>query len=109
MRQLIGVLLTSTSLLLGACATTPVQQDPQAAAQRQSSLPRYTAQQFFETTSYAGASPAGIAFSKDGKHLLITSDASGVFNAYLLPVAGGAPLPLTSSFRFSRVMNARFA
>ena len=98
MRQLIGVLLTSTILLLGACATNQALPDSSAAAAEQATqLPRYTAQQFFETTSYAGASPAGIAFSKDGKHLLITSDASGVFNAYLLPVAGGAPMPLTSS------------
>ena len=97
MRQLIGVLLTSTSLLLGACATNPAQPDSSAPAAAQASQPRYTARQFFETTSYAVASPAGIAFSKDGAHLLITNDASGVFNAYLLPVAGGAPRQLTTS------------
>ncbi|MCA1733936.1 MAG: S9 family peptidase, partial [Acidobacteria bacterium] len=90
MRQVIGILLTSTSLLLGACAMN------QTAAEALQP-PRYTAQQFFETTSYAVASPDGIAFSKDGQHLLITTDASGVFNAYLLPVAGGTPRPVTSS------------
>lgn len=57
----------------------------------------YTAAQFFETTSYGMANAAGAAFSPDGRSLLISSDATGVFNAYALPVAGGAPAPLTDS------------
>jgi dipeptidyl aminopeptidase/acylaminoacyl peptidase len=97
MRQIIGILLTSTSLLLGACATNPAPPPASAVAAAEARHPRYTAQQFFETTSYAVASPDGIAFSKDGKHLLITTDASGVFNAYLLPLAGGTPIAVTNS------------
>lgn len=57
----------------------------------------YTARQFFETTSYGMASPGGVAFSPDGTNLLISSDADGVFNAYLLPLAGGDPVPVTQS------------
>jgi dipeptidyl aminopeptidase/acylaminoacyl peptidase len=43
------------------------------------------------------AAPSGLAFTPDGKSLLIGSDQSGVFNAYLLPLAGGDPLPVTTS------------
>jgi dipeptidyl aminopeptidase/acylaminoacyl peptidase len=55
-------------------------------------VPKYDARTFYETTTYSGAS-----FSADEKRLLITSDASGVFNAYSIAVEGGKPQPLTSS------------
>src|ERR1051325_9769868 len=58
---------------------------------------RYTARQFYETTSFGMASPEGIAFSRDGRSLLISSDRSGVFNVYALPIAGGAPVQVTRS------------
>ena len=73
---------TDGSQLAPAAATTPK---------------RYSARQFFETTSYSLGSPLGHIWSSDGTSLLISSDQSGVFNAYLLPVAGGAPRPLTDS------------
>lgn len=64
----------------------------------------YTAAQFFETTSFSMANPDGLAFSKGRTHVLISSDKTGVFNAYALPVAGGDPVPLTAS-----TTNATFA
>ncbi|MBA3577201.1 MAG: PD40 domain-containing protein, partial [Sphingomonas sp.] len=94
-----------TLLPLGACATNsgsvptaPLAvaipaQVPAAPAER----PRYSAETFFATTSYAMAAPAGLAFSADGRSLLISSDKSGVFNAQVLPVSGGAAVPATSS------------
>lgn len=69
-----------------------------AQASASAEAPRtYSAAQFFETTSYGMANAAGAAFSPDGRALLISSDATGVFNAYALPVAGGAPEALTES------------
>ena len=53
---------------------------------------RYTIEQFFATTRINGAS-----FSADEKHVLFNSDASGIFNAYTIAIAGGAPTPLTDS------------
>jgi dipeptidyl aminopeptidase/acylaminoacyl peptidase len=53
---------------------------------------RYTIEQFMATTSVTGAS-----FSRDEKQILFSSNASGIFNAYVLPVAGGTPRALTSS------------
>jgi dipeptidyl aminopeptidase/acylaminoacyl peptidase len=55
-------------------------------------VPRYTIEQFLATTSWAGAS-----FSPDGEQLLASGNATGVFNAYTIPVAGGAPRQLTDS------------
>lgn len=52
----------------------------------------YDARTFYETTSVFGAS-----FSPDESLLLITSDASGVFNVYAHSVANGAPRRLTHS------------
>lgn len=57
----------------------------------------YTARQFYESTTYSAGQSSGYNFSADGKHILVSSDQSGVFNAYLLPLAGGAAIPLTNS------------
>ncbi|MEN3274718.1 MAG: hypothetical protein V7631_508 [Massilia sp.] len=53
---------------------------------------RYTIEQFMATTAVTGAS-----FSRDEKQILFSSNASGIFNAYVLPVAGGTPRALTNS------------
>src|SRR5262249_24319843 len=77
---LVGIALCG--LTLPAAAQT---KDPRA-------VPKYDARTFYETVSYMGAS-----FSADEKRLLITSDVSGVYNAYSIPVAGGEPQQLTDS------------
>lgn len=64
----------------------------------------YSAEAFFETTAYGMAAPAGRAFSPDGRNILIWNDASGVINAYALPVDGGPAVALTNS-----TTNAAFA
>ena len=66
-------------------------------AQQTAALPTYSAAQCFETTSYGMASGAGLAWSPDGQSVLISSDATGVFNAYALPIDGSVPRPLTTS------------
>ncbi|HWW10957.1 MAG TPA: S9 family peptidase, partial [Brevundimonas sp.] len=66
-------------------------------AQARSQTRTYSAAEFFQTTSFGLASGSGLAFSPDGASVLVSSDASGVFNAYALPVAGGAAVPLTAS------------
>lgn len=53
---------------------------------------RYTIEQFMATTSVTGAS-----FSKDEKQILFSSNQSGIFNAYTMPVGGGTPRALTNS------------
>jgi len=53
---------------------------------------RYSIEQFMATTSVTGAS-----FSKDEKQILFSINASGIFNAYTIPVGGGTPKALTTS------------
>jgi prolyl oligopeptidase len=55
-------------------------------------VPHYDARTFFETTTVFGTS-----FSADESKMLLTTDASGVFNVYSQPLAGGKPTMLTKS------------
>lgn len=93
----------STFLLAGLCLALAAgcsrDKDPHApvADVQPEEIPRYSAAQFFETTSYGLPDPDGYAFSVDGKSLLIDSDSDGVFNAYALPIDGGEPVRLTNS------------
>ena len=52
----------------------------------------YSIEQFLKTTSYSGSS-----FSPDNSKLLISSDESGVFNAYEISVVDGSKKQLTDS------------
>jgi len=52
----------------------------------------YRIEDFMQTTAVLGA-----AFSSDETSILFSSDASGVFNAYEVPVCGGKPRQLTHS------------
>lgn len=69
--------------LLSACA---------ALSGSGSSGGRHDARAFYASTSFAGAS-----FSPDGEALLVTSDQSGIFNAYALDIAQGTLTQLTRS------------
>lgn len=63
-----------------------------AAATSAGSVPQYTIEDFLATTNMNGA-----GFSPDRSRILVSSDASGVFNAYAVPTAGGDPVQLTQS------------
>jgi len=52
----------------------------------------YTIEQFMSTTAVTGAS-----FSADESRILFSSNATGVYNVYSVPVAGGPATPMTSS------------
>jgi dipeptidyl aminopeptidase/acylaminoacyl peptidase len=98
--RFIGVsAIALSALALGGCATVATDSAPAAAqvAAAPAAPVRYSARDFFATTSYGAAGSDRYAFSPDGRSLLISSDQSGVFNAYRLPVAGGAPVALTTS------------
>ena len=76
-----AVLMAGTVALL-ACAGEP--ETREAAV--------YTAAAFHNTTSYSGAS-----FSADESRLLISSDTTGAWAVYSMPVAAGEPRQLTDS------------
>ncbi len=89
-------LATAASLLaLSVPAISNQAGTEQSAVEREGDT--YTAQQFFDSTSFSLGSSGGHVFTADGGHVLINSDSSGVFNAYLLPLSGGDPTMLTGS------------
>ena len=53
---------------------------------------QYTIEQFLATTAISGAS-----FSADEKKILFSSNKTGIYNVYSVPVAGGEPAAITSS------------
>ena len=90
--------LTAVLLGLAACEQQEPATETQVAQTASAvEIPRYSAQAFFETTSYSLPPSAGHAFSPDGHSILVSSDASGVFNVYALPVDGGEAQQLTQS------------
>ncbi|MEM7280374.1 MAG: prolyl oligopeptidase family serine peptidase [Pseudomonadota bacterium] len=58
---------------------------------------KYSASDFFNTTTFGMVSSDAQAFSPDGTSLLVSSDVTGVFNAYELPVDGSPSTQLTAS------------
>lgn len=78
-------LCLQAAVTVAAHAAAPIRDAQQAPR-------RYTIEQFMATTSITGAS-----FSKDEKQILFSSNESGIFNAYSMPVAGGQPVPMTRS------------
>jgi len=61
------------------------------------SVPKFSAAAFFQTTSYGLPSSAGYAFGVSSGDVLMTSDQSGVFNAYRLNPETGKAAALTNS------------
>ena len=59
---------------------------------RPASVEQYTIEQFLDTTSINGAS-----FSADESRILFSSNKTGIWNAYTIPVGGGAWTPVTTS------------
>ncbi|WP_313472599.1 S9 family peptidase [Brevundimonas sp.] len=86
----------ASSLVLALAAGTAAIAAPvaEASAARPAA---YSAAQFYETVDHRLAGGSGLAFSPDGRFVLMTSDQSGVFNAYAVPVDGGEPVALTTS------------
>ncbi len=79
-----STILIVSSLLLGACATEPVPEPRE--------ITRYPIEDFLGTTNYFGAS-----FSPDKSKILVSSDQTGIYNAYAVPVDGSDPVALTNS------------
>src|SRR5262245_54440501 len=76
-------------LLAGSFGSSPAS-GGEPPPQRPSRL--YTIEQFMDTTEIRGNS-----FSADESKLLFSSDRSGIFNLYTVPVTGGEPAALTHS------------
>ncbi|HEX3556759.1 MAG TPA: prolyl oligopeptidase family serine peptidase [Thermoanaerobaculia bacterium] len=51
---------------------------------------------------------AGLAFSPDGSKVLVSMNAGGVYNAFAIPAAGGAPVQLTRSAKYPVFIESYF-
>ena len=91
------VLCLCASLCLAACGESLTGSPAEAPSAGPMQVPRYGARAFYETTSYGLVPSEGRAFSSDGRALLISSDQTGVYNAWALPLDGTPPQPLTHS------------
>jgi len=80
--------LLALALLLTAACGPAAEETAQAPVE----VPEYSIDQFMANTNVGG-----LSFSPDGSKILVSSDASGVFNAYVYPVHGGEPTQLTHS------------
>ncbi|MGQ8365549.1 prolyl oligopeptidase family serine peptidase [Glaciecola sp. 1036] len=101
MNTKILALLLCSSLLLTACQPkneAEQTENPPADTANQEikpivkEVPQYSVEDFFETTTLLGS-----RIDAKGEYILVSSDASGVFNAFKYPVNGGDPIALTNS------------
>lgn len=92
--RLSACLASSVFLALGSGTAAVSASRPEASAAQPAA---YSAAQFFETTEHWLVGGSGLAFSPDGRFVLMSSDSSGVFNAYAVPVDGGDAVALTTS------------
>jgi Tol biopolymer transport system component len=87
-RAWVGCLALGLSALLWSCAPRAETPEPEAAKVVQ----QYSIEDFYQNTEYGSAS-----FSPDGRHVLVNSNQTGVFNLWTIPLDGGAPSQLTTS------------
>jgi len=93
--KLLGLLM-----LLFICSCKEDKKDNDV-AQREVQL--YTIEQFMDNEAVGGGS-----FSSDNSKLLVSSNRTGVYNVYTVPVAGGEMTPITQSDSTSYFANAYF-
>ena len=83
-------LLSSLVIAAAIMATGPARAGHDA--QQKRPLKQYTIEQFLNTTSLRDAS-----FSADESRILFSSNKTGIWNAYTVPVTGGSWTPVTTS------------
>ena len=90
-------LISGSSLVLAGllAACQPVETGTETTTTE--TVTQYDAATFYETTSFGMASSSGFAWSADDSRILITSDETGVFNAYAVDPASGDREALTAS------------
>ncbi|NOX69982.1 MAG: S9 family peptidase [Gammaproteobacteria bacterium] len=96
MRYLVNFLMIGSFVIAGCGGSTrQISDTPKTSstvsAQRITHA-EYTIEQLMESISYRG-----LSFSPDNSKLLTSSDQSGIFNAYAVPVNGDTPIALTQS------------
>ncbi len=81
-----------TFLAVAACTRGESTRESQGSVDRVFTPQQYTVEDFYKNTRFFGAS-----WAPDRQKLLVSSNLSGIWNAYAVPVSGGDPQPLTES------------
>ncbi len=91
-RAVLSASLLAAALGLGLTPPAALAAPAKVDTKSSKAAKRYTIEQFMATVSIGGAS-----FSADEKRILFSSNVTGIFNVYSIPVAGGEPVALTKS------------
>jgi dipeptidyl aminopeptidase/acylaminoacyl peptidase len=87
------VIVAATGAFTAACGGAADTAQSQAAAEKTTAVPtQYSVPDFYKNAEFFGAS-----WSPDKARILVSSNLSGIWNAYAVPAAGGDPVPLTQS------------
>lgn len=85
--------LPAAIAMLAACAPgADSTKEAPGSVERTFTPTQYSVEDFYKNSEYFGAS-----WAPDRQKLLVSSNRSGIYNAYAVPVAGGEPQPLTQS------------
>jgi len=80
-------------LMLAACTTHQAERpEPAGATGKAAAHRQYSVEDFYKNTEFRGAS-----WAPDRSKILVSSNLSGIWNAYVIPVSGTAPQPITRS------------
>jgi dipeptidyl aminopeptidase/acylaminoacyl peptidase len=85
-------LFLAASVILAACRTAESTQESSGSVERTFTPTQYSVEDFYKNAAFAGAS-----WAPDRQKLLVSSNMSGIWNAYAIPATGGEPQPLTQS------------
>ena len=85
---------TALALIAAACVTKT---EPPFSAASGEIVQAFTPTQYAVADFYDNVALYGASWSPDRRHILVSSNQSGIFNAYAVPAAGGALQPLTQS------------
>ena len=86
-----SVLLAAAFMMVGALSAPVFGQSAKNSSSTRA-VKQYTIEQFLTTVAIGGSS-----FSPDEKSILFSSNKSGIYNVYSVPVAGGEPKQVTRS------------
>ncbi|MFN2563700.1 MAG: alpha/beta fold hydrolase [Gemmatimonadaceae bacterium] len=82
----------AAAVILAACGTAESTQESPGSVERTFTPTQYSVEDFYKNSAFAGAS-----WSPDRRKLLVSSNLSGIWNAYAVPATGGEPQALTQS------------
>jgi dipeptidyl aminopeptidase/acylaminoacyl peptidase len=92
MTRLLFVLPVALAVHVGCGHSERAAAESSSAAPTTRTPQQYSVEDFYKNTEYSGAS-----WAPGNQKLLVSSNASGIWNAYSMPVAGGPLEPLTKS------------